>query len=170
MIHRKIASTKLGPIFLASDEEFVDIELSPLMLPSTRMPPLEVLSRLGRVASPEKLGGNGPLLAAAANPENADNPAARRYEAVFGRDALYAAEFLYEEYPQLEDATVLYLAGFQATDIDLSRQAEPGKIANHIRSPGDPIAQALTRETGRGWPWYGATDTTVQFLSALASL
>jgi glycogen debranching enzyme len=170
MIHRKIVSTMLGPISLANDEELVDIELSPLVLPSTRIPPLEVLQRLGRVTSPEKLGGNGPLLASAANPENADNPAARRYEAVFGRDALYAAEFLCEEYPQLEDATVFFLAAFQAADIDPSRQAEPGKIANHIRSLNDPIAQALTRETGRGWPWYGATDTTIQFLSALCRL
>jgi glycogen debranching enzyme len=170
VIHRKIVSTTLEPISLASDEELVDIKLSPLVLPSTRIPPIEVLQRLGRVASPEKLGGNGPLLASAVNPENADNSAARRYEAVFGRDALYAAEFLCEEYPQLEDATVLYLAAFQATDIDPSRQAEPGKIPNHIRSQDDPIAQALTRETGRGWPWYGATDTTVQFLSALCRL
>ena len=155
---------------MASDEKLVDIKLSPLTLPSTRIPPLEVLQLLARVDSPENLGKNGPLLASAANPENTDNPAARRYEAVFGRDALYAAEFLSEEYPQLEDATVLYLAAFQATETDPSRQAEPGKIPNHIRSPDDPIAQALTQETGRGWPWYGATDTTVQFLSAVCRL
>jgi glycogen debranching enzyme len=155
---------------MASDEELVDIKLSPLALPSTRISPLEVLQRLAGVDSPEDLGKNGPLLASAANPENMDNPAARRYEAVFGRDALYAAEFLSEEYPQLEDATVLYLAAFQASRTDPSRQAEPGKIPNHIRSPDDPIAQALTQETGRGWPWYGATDTTVQFLSAVCRL
>jgi hypothetical protein len=170
VIQRKVVSTPLGPIYVASDEELVDIQLSPLALPSTRIPPLDVLQRLGRVDSPENLGDNGPLLASAANRENADNPAARRYEAVFGRDALYAAEFLYEVYPQLEEATVLYLAAFQATDTDPSRQAEPGKIANHIRSLNDPLAQALTRETGRRWPWYGATDTTVQFLSALCRL
>ena len=148
----------------------MDIKLSPLALPSARISPHEVLQRLGGVDSPEDLGKNGPLLASVANPENMDNPAARRYEAVFGRDALYAAEFLTEEYPQLEDATVLYLAAFQATEFDPSRQAEPGKIPNHIRSPDDPIAQALTQETGRGWPWYGATDTTVQFLSAVCRL
>lgn len=170
MIHRKLVSTPQGLISVASDEKLVDIKLSPLALPSTRIPPLAVMQRLARVDSPENLGRNGPLLASAANPENADNPAARRYEAVFGRDALYAAEFLSEEYPQLEDATVLYLAAFQATDTDPSRQAEPGTIPNHIRSPDDPFARALTRETGRRWPWYGATDTTVQFLAALCRL
>jgi glycogen debranching enzyme len=170
VIHRQTVSTPLGPISVASDEKLVDIERSPLVLPSIQVPPLEVLQRLARVSSPECLGRNGPLLASTANPENADNPAARRYEAVFGRDALYAAEFLCEEYPQLEDATVLYLAAFQATANDPSRQAEPGKIPNHIRAPDDPFAQAMTKETGRGWPWYGATDTTVQFLAALCRL
>ena len=167
MIYRQTVPTPLGPVSVASDETVVGIELKPLVLPSTRTPPLEVLCGLARVTSPERLGENGPPLASAANPENADNPAARRYEAVFGRDALYAAEFLCEEYPHLEDATVFYLAAFQATGNDPSRQAEPGKIPNHIRSPDDPFAQAMTRETGRGWPWYGATDTTVQFISAL---
>ena len=170
MIRRQIVSTSHGLVSVASDEQLVDIELSPLALPAARVPPLEVLQRLANVSSPDELGENGPLLASVANPENADNPAARRYEAVFGRDALYAAEFLYAEYPQLEEATVLYLAAFQATDTDPSRQAEPGKIPNHIRFPDDPVAQAMTRETGRGWPWYGATDTTVQFLSALCRL
>ena len=170
MIHRKMVSTSLGPVSLASDEELVDIELSPLALPSTRIPPLKVLQLLARVGSPEDLGENGPLLASAVNPENANNSEVRRYEAIFGRDALYAAEFLHEEYPRLEEATVLYLAAFQATGADPSRQAEPGKIANHIRPSDDPLAQVLTRETGRGWPWYGATDTTVQFLSALCRL
>lgn len=170
MIRRQTVVTPLGPVSMASDEQLVDIELSPLALPAARIPPLEVLLRLANVSSPDELGENGPLLASVANPENADNPAARRYEAVFGRDALYAAEFLYEEYPHLEEATVFYLAAFQATNTDPSRQAEPGKIPNHIRFPGDPVAQAMTRETGRGWPWYGATDTTVQFISALCRL
>jgi glycogen debranching enzyme len=165
--HRQTVSTPLGSVSVASDETVVGIELRPLVLPSSRTPPLEVLCGLARVTSSERLGENGPPLASAANPENADNPAARRYEAVFGRDALYAAEFLCEEYPHLEDTTVFYLAAFQATGNDPTRQAEPGKIPNHIRSPDDPFAQAMTRETGRGWPWYGATDTTVQFISAL---
>ncbi len=170
MIGRQLVPTPLGPISLASDEALVDVELSLLSMPSDRIPPLEVLQRLARVSDPDRLGDNGPVLASAANPENYNNPAARRYEAIFGRDALYAAEFLSEEFPNLEDATVCYLAGFQATIDDPVRKAEPGKIPNHIRLPDDPIAQAMTRETGRGWPWYGATDTTVQFLSAMCRL
>jgi glycogen debranching enzyme len=131
---------------------------------------LQVILRLAGVDRVEELGTRGPVLASAVNPENIGNPELRRYEAVFGRDALYAAEFLHHLHPQLEDATVWYLAAFQATKADPSRQAEPGKVPNHIRSPDDPLARALTRQTGRGWPWYGATDTTVQFLSALCRL
>jgi glycogen debranching enzyme len=170
VIHRQVVATPLGPVSLASDETLVGIDRCPVALPAEPESPLHVLLRLAGVDTVDELGNRGPVLASAVNPENAGNPEVRRYEAVFGRDALYAAEFLHELYPQLEDETVRYLAAFQATGADPSSQAEPGKVANHIRSPDDPLARALTRETGRGWPWYGATDTTVQFLSALCRL
>jgi len=74
--------------------------------------------------------------------------------------------FLRQLYPQLEEGTIRYFAAYQATHDDPLSLAAPGKIAHHIRDPSDPIAQRLTAETGRRWPWYGGTDTTVLFLIA----
>jgi glycogen debranching enzyme len=155
---------------LASDETLVSLEPSPLVLPEDPPPLLEILLRMGGVDEPAQLGARGPLIASAANDENAANPELRRYEAVFARDAFYAAEFLADRYPQLEAGTVRYFARHQATGYDPSRRAEPGKIAHHVRDPDDPLARRLTAETGRRWPWYGATDATPQFLVAACRL
>lgn len=166
MISRYTVTTRLGPVRLASDETLVSIEPCPLILPSAREDPLSVLLRMASVSRPGDLGNNGPLIASLANPENDANPELRRYEAVFGRDALYSAAFLAEMYPWLEAGTVRFLAGFQAGETDPLALAAPGKIPNHIRDPDDPLARRLTAETGRHWPWFGGTDTTVLFLSA----
>jgi glycogen debranching enzyme len=165
-IARYVVDTPLGPVQLASDETLVSIERCEIELPQRRERPLDVLLRMAQVERDSDLGAHGPVVAALANAENANNPELRRYEATFGRDAFYAAEFLAATYPQLEEGTVRYFAAYQATATDERKQAAPGKIANHIRSPDDPLARRLTRESGRGWPWFGATDTTVQFLQA----
>jgi glycogen debranching enzyme len=166
VIGRYTVTTPLGPVRLASDERLVGIEPCRLVLPSKRADPLSVLLRMAAVNRSEELGDRGPLIASLANPENAANPELRRYEAVFGRDALYSAAFLADLYPQLEAGTIRFLAGFQASKNDPLALAAPGKIPNHIRDPDDPLARKLTAETGRRWPWFGGTDTTVLFLSA----
>lgn len=166
MISRYTVTTPLGPVQLASDERLVHIQPCPLVLPSQCEDPLRVLLRMASVGRPGELGDNGPLIASLANPENTANLELRRYEAVFGRDALYSAAFLADLYPQLEAGTVRFLAGFQASKSDPLALAAPGKIPNHIRDPDDPLARKLTAETGRRWPWFGGTDTTVLFLSA----
>ncbi len=162
-IRRYKVQTALGEMSLASDERLVSISKSSILLPRRTERPLDVLLKMAGVKVPEELGNAGPVIAALANSENAHNPDLRRYEAKFGRDALYTAEFLSDMYPNLELATVQYLAAYQATELDDRRQAAPGKVPNHIRPADDPLAIRLSRETGRAWPWYGATDTTVQF-------
>jgi len=167
-IGRHVVRTRLGPVTLATDEELVSIESSPTVLPEQKEPPLSVLLRMASAASEGELGESGPVIASLANKENSGNPEFRRYEAVYGRDALYTAAFLREIYPRLEEGTIRYFAAYQATRSDSLSLAAPGKIAHHIRDPHDPIAQRLTAETGRRWPWYGGTDTTVLFLIACA--
>ena len=165
-IGRKIIDTPLGAIRLATDEEFVHIRESRLVPPVNRVDPVDILLQMSGVSTPDQLGDQGAPLASVANPENIYNDEVRRYEARFGRDALYAAEFLSSMWPQLEHGTVRYLAAYQARDFDERRQAAPGKVPNHIRRPDDKFAQQLTADTGRRWPWFGGTDTTVQFLLA----
>lgn len=170
VVRRVRIDTPLGPISLASDEDLVSIRPSPLLPPTQRVSPTEILLRMADVPRVEDLGLHGPVVASSANPENASNPELRRYEAKFGRDAFYAAEFLAGVWPQLEEGTVRYFAAYQATETDEQSQAAPGKIANHVRRPDDPLARRLTEETGRRWPWYGGTDTTIQFLSAVCRI
>lgn len=158
--------TPLGIIQLTSDETFVSIRESRLAFPVRRFQPMDILLQMSGVSTTAQLGDQGAPLAAIANPENMDNPYARRYEARFGRDALYAAEFLSDRWPQLELGVVRYLAAYQARDFDERSQSAPGKVPNHIRRPDDALARQLTAETGRKWPWFGGTDTTVQFLLA----
>jgi glycogen debranching enzyme len=165
-IGRYVVPTRLGPVTLATDEELVSIESSPVALPKHKEPPLSVLLRMASARSEADLGTHGPVVASLPNKENSTNPEFRRYEAVYGRDALYTAAFLRQIYPQLEEGTIRYFAAYQATHDDPLSLAAPGKIAHHIRDPSDPIARRLTDETGRRWPWYGGTDTTVLFLIA----
>jgi glycogen debranching enzyme len=169
-VDRYTVHTRLGPVSLATDETFVSIEASPFELPAAPLAPVDVLLHLAGVGDTRSLGQAGPVTASAVNPENAGNPELRRYEAIFGRDALYTAEFLTGIHPGLEDATVRYLAAYQASATEPAHQSAPGKVPNHIRHPDDPLAAELTRQTGRRWPWYGATDTTVQFLTALCRM
>jgi glycogen debranching enzyme len=166
VIGRYTVPTPLGPVRLATDERLVRIEPCQVVLPSRPADPLSVLLRMAGVKKSAEIGEGGPLIASIANQENAANPELRRYEAVFGRDALYSAAFLADLYPKLEAATVRFLAGFQATARDPFALAAPGKIPNHIRNPDDPLARKLTAETGRHWPWFGGTDTTVLFATA----
>jgi hypothetical protein len=165
-ISRYKLETPLGIIQLASDEAFVSIRESRLAFPVQRHKPMDILLQMSGVSTASELGNQGAPLAAIANPENLDNPETRRYEARISRDALYAAEFLSDRWPQLELGVVRYLAAYQARDFDERSQSAPGKVPNHIRRPDDALAQQLTAETGRKWPWFGGTDTTVQFLLA----
>ncbi len=166
MIGSYRVQTQLGPVTLASDETLVSITASRLALPARPPGLLSVLLRLAGVRAAADLGKAGPVMASLALAENAANPQVRRYEARFGRDAFYTAAFLADRYPALERGTVRYFAAYQATRTDPRSLAEPGKIAHHIRDPGDPEARRLTAQTGRRWPWFGGTDTTVLFLSA----
>jgi glycogen debranching enzyme len=163
---RRIVETDVGPVLLAPHEELVEARHSPVLLPASREDPLGVLCRMGGVDHAADLGRAGPLVGATANPENANSPELRRYEARFGRDAFHAADFLSDLLPGLEQGTVLYFAAYQARAADPRSLATIGKIPNHVRSPDDPLARRLTAKYGRRWPWFGGMDTTVQFLSA----
>jgi glycogen debranching enzyme len=167
-IGRYTTDTPLGVIQLATDEKFVSITESRLAAPVSKPDPMDILLQMSGVSTSDQLGDQGAPLASVANPENIHNDEVRRYEARFGRDALYAAEFLSNKFPQLELGIVRYLAAYQARVFDERSQAAPGKVPNHIRRPDDRLAQQLTAETGRKWPWFGGTDTTVQFLLAAA--
>src|SRR2546421_2752631 len=144
----QVACTSAGRFMRWVEVNLVNIDQAPTVFRKQKKPPLSVLLRMASAASEGELGESGPVIASLANKENSGNPEFRRYEAVYGRDALYTAAFLREIYPRLEEGTIRYFAAYQATRSDSLSLAAPGKIAHHIRDPHDPIAQRLTAETG----------------------
>lgn len=136
-----------------------------------RTPPLstaQALIRLGHVSNLRKLGSAGPLHAAttAGAKDEADSEL-RKFEAVFGRDALRVCEFVGDYFPRLRQATILSLARAQGVEQRNESEEEPGKIVHEWRDPTDPVAQRITTESGWGWPYYGAVDTTPLFISEI---
>lgn len=137
-------------------------------------PPLSTaraLLRLGRVDRLDELGAAGPLHAATTADAHGDaDPELRKFEAVFARDALRVTGFIGGFFPRLRWATVHVLARVQGLEHDAVREEEPGKIVHEWRDLTDPVAQRITAESGWGWPYYGAVDTTPMFIRAVAGL
>lgn len=138
---------------------------------------IEQLLRLTRSRYTDEIGDAGPVLASLAmdsGDQTATEPQGdaehlHLYEAVYARDSLRAASYLIESYPELAHQTVITLAELQGVADDSSREEEPGRIVHEVRTSDDPIAQKLTTERGWQWPYYGAVDTTAEFVRTLVA-
>jgi glycogen debranching enzyme len=146
-------------IRLLSGERLVQVEELDLVDPPAMPDPLEQLCKLAGVERPEEIGDNGPVIASRATEANADEPALRLFEIVFGRDSLTVALIVSELFPKLLEATVLHLASFQGTVDDAFREEEPGRIAHEIRPRDTPGVW--------GFPYYGTVDATPLFIRAI---
>ncbi len=125
---------------------------------------------LGRVQNSKELGDAGPVLASLSLNRSKSDPEFRRYEAVFGRDALRVALDLIDYHPKLARATLLALASSQGVEVNTVREEEPGRIIHEDRDPKvDPVARDLTEQHGWGWPYYGSVDSTPEFVRTLAA-
>jgi glycogen debranching enzyme len=81
------------------------------------------------------------------------------YSTVFGRDGLITALLMLWVDPSIARGVLLYLAATQATEIDVSRDAQPGKILHEQR-------QCETARTGEVpfASYYGTVDATPLFV------
>jgi glycogen debranching enzyme len=148
-----------GEISLLPGERLEQVEELDLVDPPAMPDPLEQLCKLAGVERPEEIGDNGPVIASRATEANADEPALRLFEIVFGRDSLTVALIVSELFPKLLEATVLHLALFQGTVDDAFREEEPGRIAHEIRPRDTPGVW--------GFPYYGTVDATPLFIRAI---
>ena len=146
------------PIRLLPGERLERVQELDLVDPPAMPDPLAELCKLAGVERPEEIGDNGPAIASRATEANADEPALRLYEIVFGRDSLTVALILSELFPKLLEATVLHLARFQGKVDDAFREEEPGRIPHEIRPPDTPGVW--------GFPYYGSVDATPLFIRA----
>jgi glycogen debranching enzyme len=120
---------------------------------------VDTLCELGRVDRLGDLGLNGPLLASA-------GPTSL-FHCLFGRDSIRMAMDLLECFPAVARATLLELARLQGARHNPRAEEEPGRILHEHRSSNDPHAARL----GQFWdlPYYGAVDTTPQWVNLLAA-
>jgi glycogen debranching enzyme len=144
------------PIELLPGERLVAVREVDLVDPPSLPDALGELCKLTGVERPEEIGENGPAIGGRVTEANADEPAMRLFEVVFGRDSLMTAFFVEQLFPRLLEATVLYLAETQGTVYDARREEEPGRIVHEIRED-DP-------DGVWGFPYYGSVDATVHYI------
>ena len=118
---------------------------------------IATLCELGRVERLEQLGSQGPLVASA----GVDS----LFHCLFGRDSLRMALDLLDDFPAVAHATLVELARLQGVRHNPRGEEEAGRILHEHRYPDDPHAARL----GQHWdmPYYGAVDTTPQWINLL---
>lgn len=119
---------------------------------------VHVLCELGRVERLADLGNNGPLLASAGSDS--------LFHCLFGRDSIRMAMDLLDDFPAVARATLLELARLQGVEHNPRSEEELGRIVHEFRAPDDPHAIRLA-ELGWEFPYYGAVDTTPQWINLL---
>jgi glycogen debranching enzyme len=119
-----------------------------------------VLCELGRVDRLSELGTQGPLLASAG--------AHSLFHCLFGRDAIRMAMDLLDDFEAVSRATLLDLARLQGVTHNLRGEEEPGRILHEFRAPDDPHAIRLSA-AGWDFPYFGAVDTTPQWVNLLGA-
>jgi glycogen debranching enzyme len=125
---------------------------------------VEVLTRtlcdLGGVDRLEKLGQRGPLLASAG--------ASSLFHCLFGRDSIRMAQDLLEDFPAVARVTLLELARLQGVVDNPRGEEEPGRILHEYRDPENPHTARLVEVWDM--PYFGAVDSTPQWVNLLCSL
>ena len=119
------------------------------------------LCELGQVEHLGDLGRNGPLLASAGG--------ASLFHCLFGRDAIRMAMDLLDDFPLVARVTITELAHLQGVRDHPRAEEEPGRILHEHREPDDPRARLLEWECGWAFPFFGAVDTTPQWINLLAA-
>jgi glycogen debranching enzyme len=114
-----------------------------------------VLCELGEVDDVRDLGTRGPLMASA----EADS----LFHCLFGRDAIRMAMDLLEEFPTVARASLRALASLQGVRTNSRSEEEPGRVLHEHRRLDDPRAIRLSKVWD--WPYYGAIDTTPQWIN-----
>ena len=117
------------------------------------------LCELGRVEDLTDLGARGPLMASAGQDS--------LFHCLFGRDALRMAADLLDDFPAVARSTLVELARLQGVRHNPRAEEEPGRILHEHRHPDDPHAVRLAAQAGWEFPYYGAVDTTPQWINLL---
>ena len=116
------------------------------------------LRELGQVERLDDLGQGGPLLASAGRDS--------LFHCLFGRDAIRMAFDLLEDFPAVARATLVELARLQGVGYNARADEEPGRILHEHRLDDDVLLPGLLHTWS--FPYYGAVDSTPQWIALLA--
>jgi glycogen debranching enzyme len=92
------------------------------------------------------------------------------FRCLFGRDSLLVADLLKKRHPEIQENTLLALATVQGTKFDQLSEEEPGRIPHEVRELNDPRASELMKSGHWKFPYYGAVDATLIWLTTLARI
>lgn len=126
---------------------------------SALVDPAPLLCELGQVERIRDLGRNGPLRASAGTES--------LFNCLFGRDSIRIALDLLDDFPAVSASTIVELARLQGVGYNPRAEEEPGRILHEYRQPDDPIGQRLAGSWD--FPYYGAVDTTPQWVNLLSA-
>ncbi|HET7339237.1 MAG TPA: glycogen debranching N-terminal domain-containing protein [Candidatus Dormibacteraeota bacterium] len=85
------------------------------------------------------------------------------YVALFGRDSLITSLESMAFGTEVAAETLRLLARYQATDVDVARDAQPGKVLHELR-----VGERANLQEPPPTPYYGTVDATPLFLVVLA--
>src|ERR1700687_1817791 len=115
-----------------------------------------VLCELGGVEQLSALGSNGPLLASGGSES--------LFHCLFGRDSMRMAADLLDDFPAVARATLIELARLQGVTGNPRAEEQPRRILHEFRPPDDPHTPGAGQWD---FPYYGAVDTTPQWITLL---
>lgn len=162
-------SNEYVPLFSQRIESITDIPYIPARRPPST---LKALFALANALNTKEIGHHGPVLAATSAEQNQQVAELGLYQEVYPRDAYVTARLLWDDYPSLTKATILACLPYTGTQNTLSStewidEQEVGKIPHQIRSPEHPRSKRQFELRKRGYPYYGAIDTTQKSILAI---
>lgn len=157
-------SVDTSDVKLRPEETFVTVKRIPRSTTEQQLTATGALQLLADVDSPDAIGKNGPVMAARVAKHTEENRELKMYEALFGRDALITALFVFHIYPELTRSTLIRLAELQGVKQNIQAEEEPGEIPHEVRDEHDPVRKELTEAHGWEWPYYGSIDATILFI------
>lgn len=144
---------------------------------SSDSPPSAIKALLGltSVTNSRSVGLNGPPNAASSSERNKHLAEQGHYQEIYPRDAHVVARLLWDRYPELSRSTTLTCLPYTGTIDNLSNsewidEQEVGMIPHQVRDPSHPRSQRQFELRRRGYPFYGAIDTTQKNILAIARL
>lgn len=133
----------------------------------------EELKKLAGVQRTKEIGRNGPLNAAGTSERNKHLEAFGLYLEFYLRDAFVAGDLLQKVFPEITESTILASLPYNGTVDNLDNtewidEQESGKSPHQVRPADHPRSIAQYERRKRGYPYYGAIDTTGKNMLAIS--